>query len=88
MAHSFARRTLCARVCITDVDSANLCVYSFACRAFAQVEKGGAGGTSVLLYGPHQGGWSPNEWARVSSAADLYCLGRVSFTRTALRGRL
>ena len=50
MAHSFARKTLCARVCTKDAEDANLCVHNFACRVFALVGKGWGRCADVLLY--------------------------------------
>ena len=59
MAHSFARKTLCARVCTNDVEDANFRAHNFACRAFALVWRDEADGAGTLLYDRTMGGWFP-----------------------------
>ena len=56
MAHSFARKTLCARVCTNDVEDANFRAHNFACRAFALVWRDEADGAGTLLYDRTTGG--------------------------------
>ena len=58
MAHSFARKTLCARVCTNDVEDANFRAHNFACRVFALVWRDEVDGAGTLLYGRTMGGWS------------------------------
>src|SRR5580692_2888866 len=47
MTHSFARKALCARVCITEPESANLYAHSFARGVFALVRGAGPDGADL-----------------------------------------
>ena len=58
MAHNFACKTLCARVCTNDVEDANFRAHNFARRVFALVWRDEADGAGTLLYDRTMGGWS------------------------------